>query len=257
MEYDPKDLDVVNLLKNLKEAGGRYPQEMLALRRQSYLKQVAGVIGGGGLMLGARETLKSGKAGGSSSATVGKVVELVLVAAIVAEAGVVTYFYGDRILDFLRSFSNEPKVEEISTPPVLPSLIPATGLTPTLVDTPTFVITDTPLSTPSPELAAQPTEQNQQGQENSSAGNGSEATPAIVETDNEAGGGDGGGSQPASTPNPNGNNNNNGNNNGNNGNHYGQTPKPERTKEPGNDNSNNNHDDQDNIDRDNRGRDDD
>ena len=244
MEYDPKDLDIVNLLKKLKETGGGYPQEMLALRRQGYLKQVAGVIGGAGLALGLSETLKNAKAGGSSTAAAGKVIELVLVTAIVLEAGAVTYFYRDKVLDFFKSFSNEPRVEEVSNPPALPSLIPTTGLTPTLVETPTIIVTETPVSTPSPQLAGQPT---QQSQENSSPAGGQEA----------AGGDENAGSQPGSTPDPNVNNNNNdGNgNNGNNGNHYGQTPKPERTKEPGNENSNNNHDGQDN--RDNRDRGDD
>lgn len=246
MEQDPKNPDIVNLLKKLKEAGGGYPQDMLELRRQGYLKQVGEVAGGAGLALSMRETLKSGKGAGSSAAA-GKVVELVLVAAIVVEAAAVTYFYRDKIIDFFRSDSNEPRVEEVSHPPVLPSLIPETGWVPTLVETPTFIVTDTPVSTPSPQLAAQPTEQDQQ--ENSSADNGSEARPAIEGTDNEAGGGSGS-QPPALTPNPNDDNNDDGNNNGNNGNHYGQTPKPERTKEPGNENSNNNQDNQDNRDRD-------
>lgn len=246
MEYDPKDLDIVNLLRKLKEAGGGYPGEMLALRRQTYVKQVAEVSAGAALALGVKETLKGGKAGGSSAAAAGKVVELVLVAAIVAEAGAVTYFHRDKIADFFRSFSNEPKVEEVSNPPVPPSLIPETGLVPTLAETPTFTVTDTPVSTPSVELAAQPTEQNQQGQETSSTGVETEDEGTAVGGSGTAGGG-GPGSTSSSTPVPDDNNNN-----GNNGNHYGQTPKPERTKEPGSENSNNNQNNQDLRDRDNR-----
>jgi hypothetical protein len=229
MDYDPKDIDVIDLLKKLKDASGAYPQEMLALRRQGYLHQVAEVIGGGGLALGLKETLKSGKgAGAGTSPAAGTLVEALLVIAIVAEAGAVAYLYRDKVMDFFQSFSNQPRVEEVSNPPVQPSLIPATGLTPTLMETPTLTVTNTPVtvtpvSTPSIELAAEPTQQNN---ETGSAGGGNEGT---------AGSGSGGGSQSVSTPNPNANNNDN--DNGNNGNHYGQTPKPERTKEPGNDNS--------------------
>ena len=222
MDYDPKDIDVIDLLKKLKDAGGAYPQEMLALRRQGYLHQVAEAIGGAGLALGLNETLKSGKgAGAGASPAAGTLVEALLVIAIVAEAGAVAYFYRDKVVDFFQSFSNEPRVEEVSNPPVQSSPLPDIEFTMTLVETPTLTLTNTPISTPSVELVAQPTDGTQ---ENSSTSG---------DSDGAAGSG-GGGSQSVSTPNPNANNNDNGNN----GNHYGQTPKPERTKEPGNDNSN-------------------
>jgi len=64
MEIDPKDNDVFQLLKKLKEANGAYPQDLLSLRRQGYLKQVAEVGGGAGLALGLRNTLKSGRGAG-------------------------------------------------------------------------------------------------------------------------------------------------------------------------------------------------
>lgn len=220
MDYDPKDIDVINLLKKLKEGGGAYPQEMLALRRQGYLHQVAEVIGGAGLALGLKETLKSGKGAGASPAA-GTLVEALLVIAIVAEAGAVAYFYRDQVADFFQSFSNKPRVEEVTIPPIQSSPVVDIESTPTLVETPTLILTDTPISTPSVELAVQPTDETR---ENSSTSG---------DSDGAAGSG-GGGSQSVSTPNPNANNNDNGNN----GNHYGQTPKPERTKQPGNDNSN-------------------
>ena len=34
MENDPKDNDVLQLLKKLKDSNGAYPQELLAVRRQ-------------------------------------------------------------------------------------------------------------------------------------------------------------------------------------------------------------------------------
>jgi hypothetical protein len=227
MDYDPKDMDVIDLLKKLRDAGGVYPQEMLVLRRQGYLHQVAEAIGGAGLALGLKETLKSGKgAGAGASPTAGSLVEALLVIAIVAEAGAVTYFYRDKVMDFFRSFSNEPRVEEASNPPVLSSPLPEIQFTPTPVVTPTIILTNTPVSTPSVELAAQPTQQNQ---ENSSEGNGA----------GTAGGGDDG--QTVSTPDPNA-----GNDNDNNGNQYGLTPKPDRTREPGNDVSDQQHEDRNN-----------
>src|SRR5215471_15832496 len=96
MEYDPKDNDVIHILKKLKDSNGSYPQDMLALRRERYLKQVAEVGAGAGLGAGLRTVLKGGKSAGLSSAT-GTVIEALLVVAIVAEAGAVAYFYRDKL----------------------------------------------------------------------------------------------------------------------------------------------------------------
>ena len=49
MEYDPKDNEVVHLLKKLKDTNGAYPPEMLALRRQGYMRQVSEVGAAAGL----------------------------------------------------------------------------------------------------------------------------------------------------------------------------------------------------------------
>lgn len=214
MEFSPKDNEVVKLLTKLKNANGTYPQELLALRRQGYLKQVAELSGGVGLVIGLRNVLKN--AGGSGGATTtGTLLEALLVLAIVAEASTVAYFYRDKLAELFRSSSNAPRVEEISNPPVMiESPFPTFELTLSPVVTETE--TETPVSTPSPslELAAEPTDQ----------GNSQESV---------AGSEEGSGSNEAvSTPNPNDNNDNNGN-------HYGQTPKPERTRET---DSNNNRD---------------
>ena len=203
MDIDPKDNDVFQLLKKLKEANGTYPQELLSLRRQGYLKQVAEVGAGAGIALGLRNTLKSGK-GSSLPPTAGTLLEGLLVIAIVAEASAVAYFYRHKITDFLQNFSNQPRVEEVSSPPIVSSPIPGIEFTSTAgpVLTETLTQTATAISTPS-LMAVQPT---QQGGVQSSTGSGDGQAVSTANADN---------------------------NNGNNGNHYGQTPEPERTKEPG------------------------
>ena len=211
MEYDPQDNDVIHLLEKLKESNGAYPQEMLALRRQGYLRQVAEISGAAGLVVGLKHFAKSGgKAAGLPSAT-GTIVEALLVIALVAEAGAVTYFYRDKIAQYFRSATNTPQVEEVSNPPVLLSPIPEIELTPSPIMTETGTLT--PVATPSPELAADPTNQAE-------TSNGINSQSASTQAHS------------ASTQAP--NLNPGVNNKGNNGNQYGLTPKPVRTKENGN-----------------------
>ena len=202
MGIDPNN-DVLQLLKKLKEANGAYPDDLLAVRRIGYLKQVTAVSGGAGVAVALKNTAKSGTASGLPPAA-GMLLEGLLVVAIVAEASAVTYFYRNKLTEFFQNFSNRPKVEQGSNPPVFSSPIPDFELTNSPVATGTMVVTQTatPESTPS-LLAAQPTEQG------------------------SGGSGTGTGGQAVSTPVPNDNN----------GNHYGQTPIPERTKESGNNNN--------------------
>lgn len=216
MEYNPKDIDVVNLLKKLKDSNGVYPQDMLASRRQGYLKQVAEIGGAAGLALGLKDTLKGG-GGASSAPAAGNLVEALLLVAIVAEAGAVAYFYRDKVSDFFQSISNSPRVEMVTEAPAAASPLPALDFTstPLIAVTGTITETATPTGTPTVVFAAEAT---QQGNGEDSAG----TTNSSV-----------------STPDP-GNNNTNTNN----GNQYGLTPKPERTREPGNDNSENNNSDE-------------
>ena len=210
MEYDAKDGDVIHLLKKLKEANGSYPPEMLALRRHGYLKQIAQVSGGAGLAVGLKNLVDSGGKGSAVPPATGTIVEILLVAALIAEAGAVAYFYRHKMVDIFRSDTNSPQVQEVSNPPVVPSLFVELEGTPTPSMTHTQfakgTATHSSLGTPTLELGGDPTGQSQKGSPTDS-------------------------NQNLSTP------------NGNNGNHYGQTPKPERTKEPGNDNSNNNQQD--------------
>ena len=220
MEYDPKDNDVIHLLKKLKDSNGSYPQEMLASRRKGYLKQVAEISAGAGLAMGLKNLAKSGGKTASMSSATGTVVEALLVVALLAEAGAVTYFYRDKIAQYYRSITdtNSSYVEEISNPPVLSSPTPEIEGTPspmmTETGTLTPVVTPSLSVTPSLEMASDPTDQN--------------VTSNSVDAGSQSGSNE---VHVASTQAPNVSDTNNG---GNNGNHYGQTPLPERTKENGN-----------------------
>lgn len=193
MEFNAKDNEIIRLLTRLKDVNGEYPQEMLTSRRQGYLEQVAEISAGAGLALALRNTAKTGKgAGGAPMAST--LLEALLVVAIVAEASAVAYFYRDEVTEFIRSFSNAPRAEEVSGPPVIATPFPTFELTVTPVATEVATETETPIATPSFEVAAEAT----QKKDNQEAG------PSL--------------STPAST--------------GNNGNQFGLTPKPERTKKP-------------------------
>jgi hypothetical protein len=217
MEYNPKDIDVIHLLKKLKDSNGVYPQEMLVSRRQGYLKQVAEIGGGAGLAMGLKNTFKN-EGGASSAPAAGTLVEALLLVAIIAEAGAVAYFYRDKMSDFFQSISNSPRVEMVTEMPAAASPMPALDFTstPLIAVTGTITETATPSGTPTVVFAAEATQRE----------------------DGEDGEGSAGTTNPSvSTPNP-------GNNNTNNGNQYGLTPKPERTREPGNDVSENSNNDE-------------
>jgi len=219
MENDPTGNDVLQLLKKLKDSNGTYPQELLAVRRQGYLKQVAEVAGGAGLAMGLRNTVKNARGVSGLPPAAGTLLEGILVVALVVEASTLAYFNRDKIVAYFQKLTNQPKVEEVANPPVVYSPIPDIQITPSpnsLVVTGTVTETETPVWTPTLQLAAQPT--------NPSTGQGT-----------DPGGGEGVSSSSTSVP----SDGNTGNED--NGNHYGQTPIPERTKEPGG-NSNNNND---------------
>jgi hypothetical protein len=167
MGIDPKNNDVLELLKKLKENNGAYPQELFAVRRQGYLRQVAAIGGGAGLASGLRNTVKSGK-GAALHPVTGTLLEGLLVIAIVAEVSTVAYFYRDKFAKLLQNFSNQPKVEEVTNPPVISSAIPGLELTPS----PVITETETAVGTPS-LLAEQPT---QPGSNPGSTGNSAVST---------------------------------------------------------------------------------
>ena len=212
MGINAKDTDVFQLLQQLKDVNGTYPPELLAIRRQGYLKQVAEIGAGAGLAAALKSTVKTAQGTGTGiPPAASTLLESLLVAAIVVEAGTVTYFYRDRLADLYNKITKSPKVEEVANPPVTPSPFAAANIEFTV--TPVFTVTGTvtPISTPS-VLAELPTDQQPNGSQ-------SDTNQTTIQS----------GSPAISTPDPNVNDPN-----GNNGNHYGQTPIPVRTKEPGN-----------------------
>jgi len=193
MGFDAQDKEIVRLLTKLKDTDGKYPPDLLAARRQGYLKQMGQMALGIGLGAGLKNAVRSGKAPVLSSAT-STVLESALVVAIVAETGTVAYFYRDKLSDFFQTITNEAK--EVTPPPVSTEL-GIQGVTPSPAVTATLPSVTLSLSSTGTEFTGTP-------------------LPGLVEDGNTI--------SADSTPAPNGNN----------GNHYGQTPKPQRTKEPTN-----------------------
>jgi hypothetical protein len=203
MGFDAQDKEIVRLLTKLKDADGNYPPDLLATRRDGYLRQMGEI----GLVLaagnGIKNAVKSTKPPVLSSAT-STVLESALFVAIAAEAGTVAYFYRDKVADFFKSVTQETKVQEVS-PSLVPTDVAVQGVSPSPAVAATL---------PSTSLAINPTEP-----ESSST-----PVPDVAEQNNAL--------SVDATPSPKDHNNN--------GNHYGQTPKPERTKEPkGNDKDHN------------------
>lgn len=201
MELDQKDFDVVQLLAKLKTSEPPYPSELLALRRQGYVQRVAEIGLGLGIPSGGKTSTKAGGSAGATTSISG-IIEMALALAIVAEAGAAAYIYRNQIADFIRSFSPHTEVSEVVPPSEnatpLPEII-GTAL-PETTETPPVTFTTTSTTVPTNFLTA--------------------VVENNDETDNQSD------IQAASTPDLKDNN----------GNHFGQTPKPERTKE--NDNNN-------------------
>jgi hypothetical protein len=196
MGLDAHDQEVIKLVAKLKEADKEYPPDLLDARRLRYLRRM------GEIELGISGTVELKQSAESvnppASATVNsRLLEIIIVVAIIAEASAVAYFYRDKLVDLVQTITTAAEVQETISPPVnttqaMPEIIIAspvitfTSLSPTVSVSPADTII-TPTRTPSPDIAE-------------------ETNPAT---------------QVDSTSIPNGNN----------GNHYGQTPKPERTKE--------------------------
>ena len=124
MEFEPQDRKVVELLTKLKSANEGYPSDMLAARRQAFLNNMAGA----GLSVGTGSALnqpvKSGGGSGAAPLTLGKILEVALLVAIVAEASALAYFYRDKVAEVFRSISATSTVQEIVSPPVILSPFP-------------------------------------------------------------------------------------------------------------------------------------
>lgn len=202
MEIDEIDDDVIKLLTKLREAEGNYPVEMMSLRRQGYVKQIAalGIGAGAGAALNAAA---KGAGGSSIPPIVSTILETALIVAIVAEAGFVAIINRDRVTELFRTISSQSTTEQVSPPPdVAAPLIEPSVVVMTAEPTELVTETSTGVGTPAPAMLF------------------------MTEADNPE---DGDGPQANSTPDPNNDNDNSDNN----GNHYGQTPIPERTKESG------------------------
>lgn len=217
MDFDPEDQEIIRLLTKIREAEGGYPEHMLVARRRSYLKRMTEINLGIAPEPAISHAAKDVKLSPLSPATA-TLVETMLVVAIVAEATAVAYFYRDRLADFFRRAVTEPRVQEVTPPPSGATSLELQGITPS----PALTVTDPSVTTwvhPTPTgIAVTPT-----------------STPIPGVSDNstlEAAGTIATGQTNVLNATP-GLNDNSGNN-GNSGNHYGQTPKPERTKENGN-----------------------
>lgn len=218
MDVDPEDQEIIRLLTKIKDAEGEYPEHMLVERRRNYLKRMGEIGLGIPADTGIKDAAKDVKPSHISPAT-STFVETALVVAILVEASTVAYFYRDELADFFRRAITEPRAQEVTPPPVAPTsleiraIAPSPALTATVPSatiwsppTPTGIFV-TPTGTPIPGVI-----------------------PGVVDTNSINTVTTGEVNLLNATPGP----NDSSGNNGNNGNHYGQTPKPERTKENGN-----------------------
>lgn len=198
MEFEPEDQQVIELLSKIRNKGGTYPRKLLANRRQVFLQQMVNVGMGLGVGEGIKTIAKAPKSSGFihlPALSMSSFMEIILMFAILTQATIIAYSYRNRIADIFH----------LGSPPIALTnvLIPVTGSstsTPVVVsDTPTLQATDT--LTPSPTITAT-IEPSIPGINSSS-----DANPSVTQA-------------PPTQDN--------------NGNHFGQTPKPERTKENGN-----------------------
>ena len=199
----------MDLLGKLKTSDVTYPPDMLAARRQHYLQQIANIGFGMGASAGIKNTAKGGNGIAATATLTSKILETILVAAIAIEASTAAYIYRSKIADIFKTHTSSSNVHETVHPSRNISssnskLVEATE-TPFATVTVIASSTNTPSATPSDTPSS-----------------------GIVASNNN----NNGGANVNSTPNPNGNN----------GNHYGQTPKPERTKDNNKGGNNNNND---------------
>lgn len=199
MDFNEKDMELIELLAKVRAADSEYPEELLTSRRQHFMKELGEMGAFVGLGLGLK------KSSSSTPPVASKVVETMLVIAIVAEAGAVAFLNRDRLTEIVRKVSQEPRVEQASTSTSVVAMPVELDVTNTAYWTSTPAPSVTVSVTPS--LASSPTENLIAG------GTSTEGSAANTP-------------QVGVTPGPKDNN----------GNHYGQTPKPERTKENGNNN---------------------
>jgi hypothetical protein len=191
MEFDRQDQDIINLLRKFKDVVSEYPEHMLEARRQSFLKQMTAVGLGMDAAEGGENALE--KISGTHPFT-STLLEAALIAAILIEITAMAYIYREELTDFFQTIIASPKIEEGTPPPVLPTALEVQGVSPSPAMT-SILASATPVTEPAIVVVT-------------STGT---AIPGTILEANQI----------SATPDPKGNN----------GNHYGQTPKPERTKE--------------------------
>jgi hypothetical protein len=195
MQFDPQDQDIIRLLTKLKDTDEEYPEPMFVARRRSYLKQMTeiglGISGG----MEIRNPVKQVRVPRISPIT-SAVLETILIVVIVAEASAMAYVYRDQVSDFIQSLINPARTEKATPLPADPTSPEIQGVLPSVAVPSTLAPESATGITVTPSGTLVPGIVNN--------------TPQVV--------------PPNATPIPN-------EDNGNNGNHYGQTPKPERTKE--------------------------
>lgn len=199
MELASEDKKIIDLLSKLKDLNGTYPSDILAARRQVYIKQISSAGLGIGVGAEIKNATKIGSGTGTVATVASKILETVLIAAIVIEAGAIAYIYRDKIADIIRTYTGSSITQEPASSSNDASS-PSSGLVekfPSATDTMLSVTVTTPSGTitvtsgtPLPDSVGDNNDNN--------SGVGVNATPKPNE---------------------------------NNGNHYGNTPKPERTKD--------------------------
>ena len=161
MKNKASEQDVINLLSGVKNRESGYPSDMISSHRDSFVKQAAAmaVLARAGLNAKTTTSTASGQSGtasatGASNAgvglSIGRVLETILVAAIVVEAGAAAYIYRDKIADFINSKIN-PTVEVVASPPG--GVVITTGVN---ASTPTAAFTATATGTPIPSITLPP-----------------------------------------------------------------------------------------------------
>ena len=194
MENNPGDQKVIDLLSKLKNNQSGYPSELLELRRRKYMQKAVQVGFATGAGAGLKNILKGG--GAKLTPTTSTWLEVALVLAIVAEVSTAAYFYRHKLNNLFEVFLTTPRVQEVTPPPVVTSLLPVTEIS----VVPIATGTETPTATSTLSDAIVDNNSNSNSNENNESSNNS----------------NGGNNQAASTPAPNGNN----------GNHFGQTKQP-------------------------------
>lgn len=159
------DQEVLDLLDHLKSAGNEYPSDMIRSRREVFIKQAAAMA----VLTGPSGGNGGGSAGsissGLESLTLGRLLEIALVLAVAAGAGITAYLHRDTITDFVNS-TLFPKTELTAIPSQDsssdPAVIPLTNeedaaetpqTVPTLTSSPAATVTVTATGTPVPSLA--------------------------------------------------------------------------------------------------------